>query len=106
MKLKIRKLWGKLARLFSPGYSICYRCGRPWTVCTGHITSYSNSGGCFPLCTSCWSELSIKERLPYYRSLVDWWIELYEDDPDKHRHNGQSWSELWEELKFNVLAGY
>jgi hypothetical protein len=73
MGLRIRRAWGFIARGFSPGYSFCGRCGRPWTVCEGHSTPYTKGSGCFPLCKECWSELKPGQRIPYYRSLWREW---------------------------------
>jgi hypothetical protein len=100
MKLLIRKIQGYIAQLFNIRYSACRRCNRPWNICKGHTTKYSDWGGCFPLCEACWSELSLVQRLPYYRDLVDFWMS--KGYPD---HNGQSWDDLWETLEQNVLSG-
>lgn len=68
----------KAARLVSPGYSWCGRCGLPWRFVEGHTTWYKRfpeergRSGCFPLCESCWTILGTAEaRLPYYAQ----WIE-------------------------------
>jgi len=71
--LALRRAWGFVARIFSPGYSWCHRCKRPWTVCEGHSTEYQPGRWCFPLCEECWGELSPATRLPYYRQLWNEW---------------------------------
>lgn len=63
----------KRERTLSPGYSTCMRCLRPWKYVEGHSTQYTEVRGCFPLCEGCWSDLSVEERLPYYRRLVEEW---------------------------------
>jgi hypothetical protein len=73
MSLMMRKVIGNVARVFSPGYSFCHRCNRPWTVCHGHITHYTEGSGCFPLCDECWMELTPESRLPFYRELYLEW---------------------------------
>jgi len=30
--------------------------------------------GCFPLCAECWRELSVEERLVYYREMYEEWV--------------------------------
>lgn len=76
-----------IARLTSPGYSCCGHCGFPWTWVEGHATPYSKGGtnkigdgiyvkvdrAMFPLCETCWSGLSVEERIPYYESLFESW---------------------------------
>jgi hypothetical protein len=100
MKLMLRKLWGMIARLLSPQYSACGRCGRPWNVCKGHSTYYKSGSGCYPLCEECWSELTPDERLPYYRALwVDWQSYGYDTK------NGIPWDELWNMIEGAVLNG-
>ena len=75
MRLFFRRLWGVIARIFSPGYSHCGHCKRPWTVCKGHNTPIDDNIGCFPLCSECWSELTPDTRMPYYVALIKWWEE-------------------------------
>ncbi len=56
------------------GYGGCHRCGGTWDYTQEHITHYGDEGrGCFPLCEACWSELTIEDRLPYYRGLWERW---------------------------------
>jgi len=68
-----------------------------------HTTEFSSDGGCFTLCESCWSELTIKERLPYYDHLVTRWIGM-----DLHENCGRRQEELetrWTLIRQAVLAG-
>lgn len=44
--------------------------------------------------------MTIDERLPYYRQLIDEWIEGGDEN-----HNGQSWNNLWDVLEQNVRNG-
>jgi hypothetical protein len=63
-----------------PGYGTCLYCHRNWKICEPHNTPYQFTYSdqlplreCFPLCEECWQELSIEERLPYYRKLWVIW---------------------------------
>lgn len=100
MNLKHRKFIGKIWKFLYPNYSTCGRCGRTWNICESHSTPYSEHGSCFPLCQDCFNELTIDERLPYYRQLIDEWIEGGDEN-----HNGQSWNNLWDVLEQNVRNG-
>lgn len=67
-------LKAKVARLRSPGYSACLRCGMPWRFVEGHQTPYGNGSTCFPLCTTCWTLLAHPEaRIGYYETLIALW---------------------------------
>ena len=83
MKLKLRKLFGKLLQFFAFGYSTCGRCNIPWKFVKNHVTFFEKNRGCFSLCESCWQELSIKERLPFYYDLINKWNEDDFDITDK-----------------------
>ena len=72
-KLKVYRIVGVLSQILFPHYGSCGRCGRTWNICKGHSTQYTSSCGMFPLCESCWVELTIEDRLPYYRKLFDRW---------------------------------
>ena len=91
MGLRLRKIVGAVARIFSPSYSWCKRCRRPWSICDGHATTYNEGSGCFPLCEPCWKELTPQTRLPYYRALWQIWTRR---DPKQ-----------WEMIKVAVLNG-
>ncbi|MEE8151294.1 MAG: hypothetical protein V3T43_06220 [Nitrosomonadaceae bacterium] len=93
MKLKYRKILGKISQAVYPGYGCCGRCGLPWAVTDGHTTEYTKVNGCFPLCEECWSELKPKTRLPYYRELHDKWVNYGEKAAD------------WNKIKRAVLNG-
>jgi hypothetical protein len=54
-------------------------------MCEPHYTQYSEGSGMFPLCEDCWSDLSIKERLPYYTQLVQQWIKQESDMGHKRK---------------------
>lgn len=82
-----------LSSILNPSYGTCGKCGMPWNKVKYHITNYTISNGCFPLCEECWQKLTPKERLPYYRSLYDRWSELGRNDTD------------WEQIKKAVLEG-
>lgn len=66
-------LLAPIARLFSPGYSHCRHCGFPWNCVNHHVTTYTEGRGMFPLCETCWSKLTVEERIPYYVQLWEEW---------------------------------
>lgn len=68
-----------VSRVLAPGLSYCYRCRTSfWGPIKNehHSTPYgtNGSGWCFPLCETCWSALTPKERMPYYDALVNTWM--------------------------------
>jgi hypothetical protein len=69
----LRRAFGAITRIITPGYSYCGKCGITWKFVKGHSTNYTNSRGCFPLCEHCWELLTPEERLPYYKDLWDSW---------------------------------
>lgn len=77
--LKIRRLIGKILNPLFPGWGWCYNCERKWAICKTHTTQYTEWNSCFPLCESCWKELTPKERLPFYERLVKEWVKSYEN---------------------------
>lgn len=64
---------GPIGRLFAPGYSSCLRCKTPWRFVREHITQYTPSSGCFPLCEKCWAEMTPEQRRTYYVELIAMW---------------------------------
>lgn len=103
--LFLRKFAGFFARLLFPLYSACGRCGMPWRVTKHHSTNLlTKGGGLFPLCEHCWSDLTIEERLPYYRKLYESWLKTapptLPDGTPYHEFNM-----TWEEIEAAVLAG-
>jgi len=81
-KLLFRKLHGIIFNWFYPGFGGCYCCERKWPICKYHSTMYELNRGCFPLCQTCWGELNIKERLPYYERLIVEWENWNPVDPE------------------------
>jgi hypothetical protein len=71
----------------------CGRCKVSWKWVDGHSTDYGHGRGLFPLCEKCWSELTPKERLPYYEDLMEIW-----------KKQGCQ-SEYEDEIREAVLAG-
>lgn len=79
-------LHAKAARLLSPGFSYCGRCGMPWARVEGHVTHYNNSSGCFPLCEGCWLVLGHPEaRIEYYATLIRYWESQHEVSDETKR---------------------
>ena len=100
LPLSLRKLAGIIARYLSPGFGYCFRCKRPWNICNGHYTRYTQHHGCFPLCEDCWSELTIEGRLPYYHQLWLEWKVFSETDI-----SNVSWNVTWERMERAVREG-
>jgi hypothetical protein len=92
---------GASERSMCPNNSFCYRCGRPWCAAQGHDTQYTEGSACFPLCEECWLELTPKERLPFYRHLVDDWIQ----DAKLTRTSIEEYGIKWREIEYAVLDG-
>lgn len=69
-----RRVLAALARAAAPGFGCCYRCGMPWKFTEPHITDYSASHGCFPLCEACWAVLTPEQRVPFYEYLIHDWV--------------------------------
>lgn len=99
-----RSIAGFFARLISPGYSACVRCGMPWHVTKSHNTLVTEWRGMFPLCESCWKELTPQDRLPHYRKLYESWLKTEPETlPDGTPYKGLDMT--WEEIEAAVLAG-
>ena len=100
--LWLRKIAGFLARLIFPLYSACGRCGMPCRVTKTHVTRVNEGGGMFPLCESCWKDMTPQERLPYYRKLYESWLRpVILPDGTKSKMTNMT----WEEIEIAVLAG-
>ena len=108
-------------RFLSPGLSTCMCCRRPWRTCAhrrinyneyrqlnrdryyglvgveSHDTPYGEGRACFPLCETCWAELSICQREPYYKALVLIW----QRDPEV----GRDYSVVENDVLAAVRAG-
>lgn len=96
--LSARKAVGLVSRAVYLNYSACGRCNRSWALVEGHSTpvDFSTGGhGCFPLCETCWSELTIEERLPYYHELFRYWKSI----------GSEKTQEDWENMRIAVEMG-
>jgi hypothetical protein len=97
---------GRIGKLFAPGYSWCQRCDTPWRFVHYHVTSYTDSSGCLPLCEKCWHDLTPEQRLPYYRQLIERW-----HHPTHTARSGAAQSEdatfadTWDKVATAVRAG-
>lgn len=106
---RVRVGVGIVSRAMNPGLSECGRCGMSWGWTDGHATWYAApeskqkvghglivyvGSGCFPLCEHCWSRLTPKERLPYYRELWDDW-----------NSDGAPPNVEWRQIEMAVMAG-
>lgn len=72
----------------SRGYGGCIRCGDTWDWKPSHTTYFPDgSGGMFPLCEECWTELgTAAARQPFYKKQFEEWAFqiLRELPPDRH----------------------
>lgn len=84
---------GPLSQKLAPGFGWCLRCKTAWPFVQKHSTIFNRRCGCFPLCQDCWGELTIPERVPFYRALYDDWL-TYGPVEDS-----------WEQIESAVLAG-
>jgi hypothetical protein len=67
-------LQARTMRRLHPGTSWCGRCGMPWGTVREHVTNYTVTAGCFPLCEGCWTLLGSPEaRIEYYAAQIEWW---------------------------------
>jgi hypothetical protein len=72
---------GSISKILSPSYSSCEKCNTTWKFVKPHYTYYDESHGCFSLCEKCWSELTPKERLEFYKiSRVSFWRNKSEEE--------------------------
>lgn len=78
VKYILRKL-SSICNILYPYHGKCLRCHRSWALCLGHSTIYSAHIGIFALCEECWAELSIEERIPYYKKCWNGWRIWYKD---------------------------
>lgn len=102
--LFLRRIAGFFARLVSPMYGACGRCGMPWNMTKNHVTSVTEICGIFPLCESCWKDMTPQDRLPYYKKLYESWLKT----APKTLPDGTPYKETnvtWEEIETAVLAG-
>jgi hypothetical protein len=53
----------------NPGYSTCYKCGLPWNHCTPKSIKCNHQKRMFALCSYCWDNSTIEERIHHYKSL-------------------------------------
>ena len=64
---------GRISKWFS-STSWCLRCRTTWTFVHYHVTLFTDDAagcsGAFPLCVKCWEQLTPRQRLPYYRTLL------------------------------------
>lgn len=81
----------------TPGYSWCQHCGKTWDKVeykpipyVTKIPEFSNSG-MFPVCVSCFNELSSEKILEYCKELIDSW-----------KKNGVSENIDFDIIRFNI----
>lgn len=78
-----------VARLLNPAFGTCYRCGYPWSHVQPRTVYYEHNSGCFALCTGCWADTTLDQRLSAHWHLVF-----------------KTWGEphLWPKIAGSVLA--
>lgn len=59
-------LAAKIARVISPSYGWCGRCGTPWRFVDPWAVNYSDTDGVFSLCKPCFMSLEPVDRIPYF----------------------------------------
>lgn len=86
----------RMLAAFMPGmnYARCGRCHLPWWISGYHVTDFTETRGCFPLCNNCWYDLVPRQRLPYYRKLFEQWSLNFPES-----------QETWELMKRAVEEG-
>lgn len=47
----------------------CNRCGLPWNECSSKTIIYEQGRGIFAMCTFCWDQSDLEERLHHYKTL-------------------------------------
>lgn len=97
--VRIGRFSPRLAQWLSCGYGWCLRCKTPWNLVDDHETYYDISNGCFPLCEKCWTELTPRGRLPFYRELIESWYK------DRSLLNGVTFEDTWAAVQDAVLKG-
>src|SRR5258708_28202256 len=101
----LRKWAARFLQLFAPGFGCCYRCGMPWKFAKQHTTYLEERNGCFALCNKCWQELTPAERLPFYRKLLETWIDSEREARVIAARNGVSAEMQWPLIEKAVLEG-
>lgn len=86
---------------YDSGIGRCHSCRINWHAIQSHDTSYDDTHACFPLCEICWDQLSIHQRLRYYRKLFDSWRCISFHDTK----NGEPWNDVWEKIEKAVIKG-
>lgn len=56
-------------RLMNPGLSSCHRCGLPWNECENKSIMSELDRSIFAMCTYCWDNSDVEERLHHYKSV-------------------------------------
>ena len=84
------------------GIGACGRCKTGWDTADqdgvkGHATRYCDGSSCFPLCETCWRDLTPEQRLPYYRELFETWADQL---PHDYAH-----TTCWPAIEAAVKAG-
>ena len=96
---------GPVTKWISPGFGSCGKCGTTWVFVKSHETTLKKIGSeCFPLCELCWGELSIEDRIPFYRQLIEGWIDQ-RHPKDQWLYYGVHYFDVWEAVKEAVEAG-
>lgn len=77
----------------------CSKCGIEIDFMNGHKMMYSDERGILVLCEKCWSGMTPRQRLPYYRGVFDDWQKYPEVKADAP-------PELWITISNAVISGH
>lgn len=68
----------ELERAANPHLGTCQRCERPWIAgvkprSVVYVFKDEHAEGCFALCTDCWDETTLAERVAYWAEAYRRW---------------------------------
>lgn len=98
--LKTRKTIAGLTRFLAPlfGHWVlegCWSCGIHEAVVPEHSLAFSEGTGCIILCEGCWRDLSLSEKIKYYRQ---WYDKVIGDQTD--------YEFTWEQIEMAIKYPY
>jgi hypothetical protein len=99
---------GKELQKKFPSSGWCGRCKWPWAAIEEHATPYAPGRMLFPLCETCWAQLTPEQRLPYYRGLYNCWTTnsgILDEKFDFSETLLVPVDDTWLSIEQNVMAG-
>jgi hypothetical protein len=94
---KEKREWLNVLRLqkLNLNFSKCSRCGLPWNECESKSIKTSETTGVFAMCTYCWDQSDLEERLHHFKTV---WYE------HKNRSNHHyDWSVVEKNIRFESV---